>query len=68
MPEPYIEPIPRYQSGSISLEDCLKDFESNPLGHFTHKQRKAIIEMVFSGLFPGKTASGELSRVGKFPL
>ena len=68
MPEPYIEPIPRYESGEISLEDCLKNFESNPLGHFTHEQRKAIIEMVFSGLFPGKTARGELSRVGKFPL
>ena len=24
MPEPYIEPIPRYESGEISLEDCLK--------------------------------------------
>ena len=68
MPEPYIEPIPRYESGEISLEDCLKDFESNPLGHFTHEQREAIIEMVFSGLFSGKATSGELSRVGKFPL
>ena len=66
MPEPFIEPILRYQPAKIRLEECLEDQEGNPLGKFKREERRAIIEMTFSGLFPGKPADGELSRKGLF--
>ena len=67
MPEPFIEPILRYQSTNIRLEDCLDDeCKDNPLKKFNREQRRAIIEMMFSGLFPGKPATGELSRQSVF--
>ncbi|BFM03369.1 hypothetical protein Psyaliredsea_20160 [Psychrobacter alimentarius] len=67
MPEPFIEPILRYQSTDIRLEDCLdKECQNNPLKKFNREQRRAIIEMIFSGLFPGKPATGELSRQSVF--
>ena len=66
MPEPFIEPILRYQPANIRLEECLEDQEGNPLKKFKREERRAIIEMIFSGLFPGKSADGELSRKGLF--
>lgn len=66
MPEPFIEPILRYQPAKIRLEECLEDQEDNPLSKFKRAERRAIIEMIFSGLFPGKPADGELSRKGLF--
>ena len=61
MPEPFIEPILRYQPSDIRLEDCLdNESHNNPLKKFNREQRRAIVEMVFSGLFPGEPATGEL--------
>lgn len=53
MPEPFIEPILRYQPAKIRLEECLEDQEDNPLSKFKRAERRAIIEMIFSGLFQG---------------
>lgn len=67
MPEPFIEPILRYQTADIALENCLDDeCQNNPLNKFSREQRRAIIEMVFSGLFPGKAAAGDLLRQSVF--
>lgn len=67
MPEPFIEPILRYQTADIALENCLdNECQRNPLNKFNREQRRAIIEMVFSGLFPGKPAAGELLRQSVF--
>ena len=67
MPEPFIEPILRYQPSDIRLEDCLdNESHNNPLKKFNREQRRAIVEMVFSGLFPGEPATGELSRQSIF--
>ncbi|WP_180055201.1 MULTISPECIES: DEAD/DEAH box helicase [unclassified Acinetobacter] len=66
MPEPFIEPILRYKPAKIRLEECLEEHKDNPLSKFSRKERQAIIEMIFSGLFPGKPAEGELIRKGLF--
>ncbi|MDT3322026.1 DEAD/DEAH box helicase [Shewanella sp. SP1S2-4] len=67
MPEPFLEPILRYQPSQSTLESFLDDeTETNPFKRFSREQRIAILEMVYSGLFPGKGGTGELKRVSVF--
>ena len=67
MPEPFLEPILRYQPSDSALESFLDDeTESNPFKKFSREQRIAILEMIYSGLFPGKEGAGELKRVSSF--
>lgn len=67
MPEPFIEPILRYQPSSKNLETFLDDVsEENPFKRFTRDQRLAILEMIFSGLFPGQEGVDDLKRVSVF--
>jgi Lhr-like helicase len=67
MPEPFLEPILRYQPSDSVLESFLDDeTESNPFKRFSREQRRAILEMIYSGLFPGKEGAGELKRVSSF--
>ncbi|NVE89254.1 DEAD/DEAH box helicase [Vreelandella titanicae] len=68
MPEPFLEPILRYQLSPKAFEDFLDDqTEENPLKKFSREQRLAILEMIFSGLFPGQEGAGELKRVSTYP-
>ncbi|ENP7380576.1 DEAD/DEAH box helicase [Vibrio parahaemolyticus] len=67
MPEPFLEPILRYQPSQSTLESFLDDeTEANPFKRFNREQRIAILEMIYSGLFPGKDGTGELKRVNAF--
>lgn len=67
MPEPFLEPILRYQPSDSALESFLDDeTESNLFKRFSREQRIAILEMIYSGLFPGKKGTGELKRVSAF--
>ncbi|HIM10935.1 TPA: DEAD/DEAH box helicase, partial [Candidatus Poribacteria bacterium] len=67
MPEPFLEPILRYQPSDSDLESFLDDeTESNPFKRFSRAQRIAILEMIYSGLFPGQRGVGELKRVSSF--
>ncbi|PCM45947.1 DEAD/DEAH box helicase [Marinobacter sp. ANT_B65] len=67
MPEPFLEPVVRYRQAENSME-CLLDQESdeNPLSRFSKEERQAIIEMILSGLFPGKQSEGDLKRSSLF--
>ena len=67
MTAPYIEPILRYKSSDIRLEACLDADVGNPLANFNRNERRAIIEMALSGLFPGKDSDGDLRRASIFP-
>ena len=66
MPDPYLEPIPRYEASSMSFASMLEDFDGNPLGRFSRDERTAIVEMFLSGLFPGKDSDGVIRRVPLF--
>ena len=67
MPEPFLEPILRYRPSPKAFEAFLDDeSEANPLGKFSREQRLAILEMIFSGLFPGQEGGGELQRTSVF--
>jgi hypothetical protein len=66
MPEPLLEPVLRYTPATHSFESFLEEREQNPLSRFNRDQRRAIIDMTLSGLFPGKKTSGELTRKSKF--
>lgn len=66
MPEPFLEPVLRYTPATHSFESFLEESEQNPLSRFNRDQRRAIIDMTLSGLFPGKKTSGELTRKSKF--
>lgn len=67
MPEPFLEPVVRYRPSKQPLECLLADeSDDNPLSRFSREERRAIIEMTLSGLFPGKTTDGELKRKSLF--
>ncbi|WP_375553884.1 DEAD/DEAH box helicase [Roseovarius mucosus] len=66
MPDPYLEPIPRYKSSKLTFADMLEDFDGNPLADFPRETRIAIIEMFLSGLFPGEPGEGEIRRKPTF--
>src|SRR5690606_28360807 len=66
MPEPITEPMLSYPPATHRLDECLEDQEDMPLSKFKRPERRAIIEMIYSGLFPRKPAGGEMSRKGLF--
>lgn len=67
MPEPFLEPVVRYRSSAKPLDDLLDDTsDDNPIGEFSRDERRAIIEMTLSGLFPGKRSEGEVTRSSLF--
>jgi hypothetical protein len=67
MPEPFLEPVVRYRSSAKSMDDLLDDTsDDNPIGKFSRDERRAIIEMTLSGLFPGKRSEGEVTRSSLF--
>lgn len=67
MPEPFLEPILRYEPSPKAFETFLDDeSDENPLKKFRRDQRLTILEMIFSGLFPGQESAGELQRVSVF--
>lgn len=56
--EAFIEPIPRYQASEHPLEALVQlDDPANPLSHFSIQARRAFVELVLSGLFPGSNSS-----------
>ena len=64
---PFIEPVPRYQSAGLSLEDLVLAESDNPLAHFSLEARRAFAELVLSGLFPGVLSHGsEIKRRSLF--
>ncbi|WP_445006109.1 DEAD/DEAH box helicase [Halomonas mongoliensis] len=67
MPEPFLEPITRYRTTENPIESLLEDSsDNNPLLPFSREARRAIIEMTLSGLFPGESSEGELTRKSVF--
>ncbi|KPH05039.1 DEAD/DEAH box helicase [Rhizobium acidisoli] len=64
---PFLEPVPRYRSSPLALED-LADLESseNPIGHLSKSGRRAFAELALSGLYPGLAAEGEVTRKSIF--
>ena len=67
MTEPFLEPITHYRTTENTIESLLEDSsEHNPIFSFSREERRAIIEMTLSGLFPGEPSAGELSRKSVF--
>ncbi|WP_456022939.1 DEAD/DEAH box helicase [Pseudomonas protegens] len=61
--DPLLEPIPRYKSSELSLEDLINlTDDKNPLNNFSKLGRQTFVELALSGLFPGTPSDGELSR------
>lgn len=56
--EPFLEPVPRYEACDYRLERLLEEWPGNPIGHYPPGTRAAFVEIVLSGLFPGKDVEG----------
>lgn len=63
---PFIEPVPRYRSSELSLED-LVDMARGPLEPLSRAGRLAFVELALSGLFEGRPNDGELRRASSYP-
>lgn len=60
---PFIEPVARYRSATLSLADLVEDGVDNPLSDMSKEARRAFAELAVSGLFPGRPGDdGELAR------
>lgn len=57
--EPYLEPVPRYRACDYKLESLLDDWQGNPIASFPPRTRAAFVEIVLSGLFPGRNVEGK---------
>jgi DEAD/DEAH box helicase domain-containing protein len=69
--EPFVEPIPRYESSDWSLEDLAGPAESDErLPGLSAQERVAFVEMALSGLFDSKPAPGgaPVRFLGEYPL
>ena len=66
MADLFVEPILRYQSADLSFEEMIDDISASPLSDFSKEERVAAIEMILSGLFPGKKVNGLLKRKSLF--
>jgi len=64
--EPFIEPVPRYESADHALSDFIEMSEGNPLAHFSRLARHGFSELAVSGLFPGVAGDGDLLRTHLF--
>ncbi|MBK3396321.1 DEAD/DEAH box helicase [Methylobacterium ajmalii] len=56
--DPLLEPVPRYETTEYRLEALLDDWSGNPIGGMDPEAREAFVEIVLSGLFPGKDVEG----------
>lgn len=65
--EPFLEPVPRYQTCDYQLEKLLEDWPGNPIGDFTPDVRAAFVELTLSGLFPGSDVVGGPIARGSLP-
>src|SRR5260221_8971250 len=52
--EPFLEPVPRYKTWDLYLEDLVHLETRNPLVDFSPDARRAFAELALSGLFPGE--------------
>lgn len=52
--EPLLEPVPKYETVKSKIEDLMEAGADDPLADFPREARRAFIELVLSGLFPGK--------------
>ncbi|MFC6790735.1 DEAD/DEAH box helicase [Methylobacterium komagatae] len=67
--EPLLEPVPRYRACDYRIERLMDDWDGNPIGHMSGKARAAFVELVLSGLFPGRdVAGGPIARESLFKL
>lgn len=66
MPEPFLEPVPRYHASDLNFEDMVTAGAGSPLCDFSEEERVAIVEMFLSGLFPGDKSDGRLARRSRF--
>jgi Lhr-like helicase len=64
--EPFLEPVPRYKTSDLYLEDLVNLETDNPLACFSWDARRAFAELALSGLFPGEKVDGELLRKSWF--
>ncbi len=65
--EPLLEPVPRYRACKDPIERLMDDWDGNPIGHMDPDARAAFVELVLSGLFPGKdTDDGPIARKSLF--
>jgi Lhr-like helicase len=63
----FIEPVPRYVGCGYRLEKLVEEWDGNPLGAFDGRSRRAFVDLVLSGLFPGTDAEeGPLLRKSLF--
>ncbi|MGG5890715.1 DEAD/DEAH box helicase [Falsiroseomonas sp. HC035] len=51
---PFIEPVPRYQTAKVSLEDLVEPGPDNSIAELPWEARRAFAELALSGLFPGE--------------
>lgn len=63
--EPFIEPVLRYKSDGVKLEDLAKRTDG-PLEPLSEKGRRAFAELALSGLFEGKPSSGDIRRASNY--
>ncbi|SFL45835.1 DEAD/DEAH box helicase [Methylobacterium pseudosasicola] len=65
--EPLLEPVPRYRACDYPIERLMEDWDGNPIGHMGRDARAAFVELVLSGLFPGRdTENGDIARESLF--
>jgi Lhr-like helicase len=60
--EPFLEPVPRYETSRFALEDLVDLEAENPIGELSRNGRRAFAELAMSGLFPGTPEDGEILR------
>jgi transcription initiation factor TFIIIB Brf1 subunit/transcription initiation factor TFIIB len=63
--EPFIEPVLRYMSDGVKLEE-LAQMNGGPLAPLSHAGRRAFAELALSGLFEGKSSSGDIRRASNY--
>lgn len=63
--EPFIEPVLRYKSDGVKLEDLARRADG-PLAPLSENGRRAFAELALSGLFEGKPSSGDIRRASNY--
>ena len=64
----FLEPVRRYKSAPQRLESLIDIESGNPIGHMDQESRRAFVELVLSGLFPGRDSGNEnIRRLSEFP-
>lgn len=55
----FLEPVPRYEQVSHTLQELVDLTSDNPLEGFEREARRAFAELALSGLFPGRASGKE---------